>query len=352
VDVFTTSVDGPADLDVRLDSAVEIDGVRVWYFRASAMRRLYLSPGMGHALRTRTRDFDLVHLHSVFLWPTWAAARAARSLGIPYVLSPRGMLVKDLIRRKSRWLKTAWIGLIERENLERAAAVHVTSSAEARALEEFGMRLRRVVEIPNGVDTPPQDIFRPGFSDSLPRTDVLHIGRVNWKKGLDRLIRAVALLPGVTLTLAGNDEEGYTEKLRRIAAEQGAADRVRFLPAIFDMEKWRLLRSARCFALPSHSENFGNAVLEAMAAGCPVIVTPEVGVSDVVRRSGAGLVVAGEPAALAAAIGHLLASPEKGAAMGRAGQKVAIDEYAWSQMASRFTQLYESIGSSRETSPC
>jgi phosphatidylinositol alpha-1,6-mannosyltransferase len=79
-----------------------------------------------------------------------------------------------------------------------------------------------------------------------------------------------------------------------------------------------------------------------MAAGCPVIVTPEVGASDVVRRSGAGLVVAGEPAALAAAIGDLLASPERGAAMGRAGQKVALEEFAWSQMASRFTQLYES----------
>lgn len=343
VHVYTTNVDGPADSAVPLNQPVPLDGVQVRYFRVPYLRRLYRSPELAAALRTGMPGFDVLHLHSVFLWPTWAAARAARSLGIPYVLSPRGMLVKDLIRRKSRWPKTAWIGLIERENLERAAAVHVTSSTEARALEEFGMRLEKVAEIPNGVENPPEEIFRPVFSHSLPQTDVLHIGRVNWKKRLDQLIRAVALLPGVTLTLAGNDEEGYTEKLRRIAVELGLADRVRFLPATFDMEKWRLLRSARCFALPSHSENFGNAVLEAMAVGLPVVVTPEVGLAAIVAEVGAGRVVPGESAAWSLALQEILSDEARRAELGRRGAAVARKRFGWDAIAARMAAVYREV---------
>ena len=130
VHVVTTNVDGATDSDVPLATPVAIDDVSVRYFPSSRLRRLYWSPPMGRMLRTEARGFDLVHLHSVFLWPTWAAARAARRVGVPYVLSPRGMLVGDLLRARSRYVKAAWIAMIERTNLTRAAAVHVTSAVE------------------------------------------------------------------------------------------------------------------------------------------------------------------------------------------------------------------------------
>jgi glycosyltransferase involved in cell wall biosynthesis len=107
-----------------------MDGVKVWYFPSRRLRRLYWSPPMARMLASEIGSFDLVHLHSVFLWPTWAAARAARRRGIPYALSPRGMLVKDLLRARSRYAKTAWIALIERANLAHAAGIHVTSPVE------------------------------------------------------------------------------------------------------------------------------------------------------------------------------------------------------------------------------
>ena len=137
VHVFTTSVDGDSDSEVVLGQPVDLDGVKVWYFSSTRLRRLYYSPPMKRILQNMTGEFDLLHLHSVFLWPTWAAARAARRHGIPYVLSPRGMLVKDLIERKSRLLKTSWIRLVEKKNIEQAAAVHVTSTKEASELEKF-----------------------------------------------------------------------------------------------------------------------------------------------------------------------------------------------------------------------
>src|SRR5439155_8383998 len=108
VHVFTTNVDGDGVSDVPLDRPVNLDGVHVHYFGAS-LRRIYFSPGMRRMLEKRVRDFDVVHAHSVFLWPTAAAARAAHARGVPYVISPRGMLVNELIERKSRFAKRAWI---------------------------------------------------------------------------------------------------------------------------------------------------------------------------------------------------------------------------------------------------
>src|SRR5690348_12668905 len=131
VHVFTTSVDGEGDSDVPLGKPVDLEGVKVTDFPSRRLRRLYWSPPMGRALAAAIPVFDLVHLHAVYLWPMWAGARIARANHIPYVSSPRGMLVPALIRRKNRWIKKAWITLIERRNLERAAVVHATSTVEA-----------------------------------------------------------------------------------------------------------------------------------------------------------------------------------------------------------------------------
>src|ERR1700738_2338480 len=123
VHVFTTNVDGPGNSDVPLGRPVGVEGVQVTYFPSELLRRLYWSPSMGRALSAQTASFDLVHIHAIYLWPTLAGARAARRHRLPYVLSPRGMLVPELIRHKSRWVKNAWIALIDRHNLEAASAV-------------------------------------------------------------------------------------------------------------------------------------------------------------------------------------------------------------------------------------
>ena len=109
VQVFTTNVDGPGNSPVPVGLTVNLEGVQVRYFPCPLFRRLYWAPALGRALENEIDKFDVVHLHSVFLWPTWAAARAACKAGVPYVLSPRGMLVKELIRRRSRLAKSAWI---------------------------------------------------------------------------------------------------------------------------------------------------------------------------------------------------------------------------------------------------
>src|SRR5262249_31868623 len=179
-----------------------------------------------------------------------AAARAAARAHVPYVVSPRGMLVPELIDRKSRTVKRAWIRLFEARTFRDASIVHFTAQREWDDARRTDIPIPGAAIIPNGVALP---------SDAeTPRGDeLLFLGRINWKKGLDRLIEAMRLLPEARLTVAGNDEENYRATLP-------PAENVRFVGPVSGEAKDDLLRSAAVLVLPSYSENFGNVVLEAM----------------------------------------------------------------------------------------
>lgn len=337
VTVFSTSVDGAGRLDVAENCPVDVDGVRVFYFR-SHFDRLYWAPAMRRELAQAIGNTDLVHLHSVFLSPTSVVAAAARRAHVPYVLSPRGMLVPELISARSGWIKRAWIAAFERRNLRGAACIHVTSDTEAADLQRCGLALAPVAMVPNGVDMPDRRDRRAKLGS------VLYLGRLSWKKNLDALIDAVSRMPGVTLTLAGPDDEKISAKLLAQAQAAGCGDRVRWVGAVLGREKEELFATHACLVLPSINENFGNSVLEALAWGCPVVVTPGVGARSVVEQSGAGLVaVDATPAAIAAAIGELLHDPDAAEHRGELGRRYARDHVSWDAVALRMTRLYESL---------
>ncbi len=341
VTVFTTDVD--TDGTVPVGQAVALDGVEVWYFPVTAPRRLYRSPRMGAALRQRVAGFDVVHLHSVFLWPTAAAARAAERAGVPDLLAPRGMLVPDLLRRRGRWRKAAWLRFVERRTLVHAAGLHVTAELEAEEARKLDLPLPRFFVVPNGIDpepVPSPDAPAAPVRDLLAGPPVLlYLGRLSWKKGLDRLIPSLARVPGAVLAVAGNDEEGIRPQLEALSREAGVAGRVRFLGPVDGADKAALLHGCAALVLPSYSENFGNSVLEAMAAGRPVAVTPEVGLAGVVREERAGIVTDGDPALLGDALCELLASPDR-EAMGRRGADAASRRFGWPAVAAQMEAVY------------
>jgi glycosyltransferase involved in cell wall biosynthesis len=336
VGVFTTNVDGDHDSAVPLDTPVDLDGVSVRYF-PSTLRRIYHSPRMRDALADSIARYDLVHLHSVFLWPTYAAARAARQRGVPYVVSPRGMLVPELIARKSRFAKMLWIRAIERRTFLHAAAVHFTARSEWDDARRLPIPLPDPFVVPNGIDLPPLS--------SAPRLDdtLLFLGRINWKKGLDCLIEAMKSVPEAKVIIAGNDEENLSPTLRVQAERNGVAERIEFRGPVSGAEKETLLRTSTALVLPSHSENFGNVVLEAMAASMPVIVTPEVGLAEDVERSQAGIITSNAPDTLAAAIRGLLRDGAVRAEMGRHGRRLVEERFTWDHVAAQMEERYDRI---------
>jgi glycosyltransferase involved in cell wall biosynthesis len=349
VEVFTTSIDGPDDTAVPHDRPVMLDGVAVRYFASRRLRRLAYAPALMQSLRGEIAGADVVHLHSAFLWPTWRAARLSHKRRIPYVVSPRGMVVKKLIASRHRLIKSAWIALIERANLEQASAIHATSAIEAEEIKKFGWRLPPIAVVPNGVDAideaarqdaPSADIAALAGQQPL----VLFFGRLARVKGLDRLLRAFAGTRRGTLAIVGNDYEGLVPELSELVRDLKIGDRVRIVPrAISEADKQSMYAAARVFVLPSYSESFGNVVLEAMQNGLPVIVTPEVGAADVVKESGGGLVADGDAPSLGAAIDRLTEDAARSAAMGQAGRVHVHERYGWPSVAARMEALYDEL---------
>lgn len=349
VHVYTTSVDGPSNSPVPHGVPVDRDGVQVWYFESPQFRRIYRAPELGIALRRHVKEFAVVHTHAIFLWPLWTAAREARRAGVPYVVSPRGMLEKELIERKSSFLKASLIGFIEKQTLEGAAAIHVTSRREADEASAFGFDLRRVREIQNGVtlETALATTVAPSIATAIAGDPfVLFLGRINWKKGLDRLIASLPHAGRLRLIIAGNDEEGYRATLAGLADRAGVSDRVQFVGPVTGDDKAALLHACRALALTSYSENFGNVVLEAMAAGRPVVVTPEVGIADLVSAAGAGFVVEGAPEVLGRALTTIATDERLSETMGQRGRHTA-EQYSWPSVAARMEALYMEVAADR-----
>lgn len=342
VEVFTTNVDGDSVSDVPLDRPVFLDGVKIQYFPVSKLRRLYHSPTMAAALSSSIASFDLLHTHSVFLWPTWAAARAARRHEVPYVLSPRGMLVKDLLHSRSRWLKSAWIKLIEQKNIYYASGIHCTAKIETDELLSLKLPMQaKTFEVPNGVALP--KLIDSG--NALPAREpyVLALGRISWKKRLDLSLAAIAKVPGLHFVIAGPDDENLMPSLKQIAENLGIADRVGFVGSVSGIEKDKLLQQALALMITSVSENFGNVVLESMAAARPVLLVPQVGAADIVVAARAGSEVSPDSDSMALVLSNWLANPELANALGRNGRQFVESYYSWDTIAAQMESEYREI---------
>ena len=344
VEVVTTNADGPGELDVPTDGPVDLDGVQVRYFPSRIGRRLFWSGDMVRYLNHAVPRADCVHLQALFVWPSVAAARVARRSGVPYCVAPRGALVPELVARKSRIVKQAWLRMFGRRMLEDASFLHVTSDAEAEDAKRFDYDLPPIEVVPNGVDLPDlSDRFEvaPGLTQVFGnRRLIVYLGRISWKKGLDRVIPAMARVPGADLVIAGNDEEGLTPELRKLAATAGVADRVHFVGPIYGSDKTALLRRADLLVLPSYNENFGNVVLEALALERPVAVTAEVGLAAVVAAAEVGCVVPGEPAEMGDALAEMMADAHRLTDMGRRGRILVGERYGWDTVAHRMARRY------------
>jgi len=344
VTVFTTDIDGPGNLDVPLEREIALDGVRVWYFPVGSPRSWTRAPRLGAALALRVKEFDLVHVHGLFQYPTLVSCRACRRRGVPYVLSPRGMLDPHAIRVKSTVKKRLYLALFEGRNLKRATALHFTSAEERTLAAEMSFRTRGFV-VPNGLDL----VAFPDVPRSHPQREslqntILFLGRMSKKKGLDLLIPAfaqvVAAHPTARLTLAGPDNEGYLSTVEALISQHGLQDSVRYVGMLLGKDKLDALRGAAFLVLPSYSENFAMVVIEALACRTPVVVSDRVNVWPAVVQSQAGLVTACDVSALADAMLEMLGDRDQMREMGDKGRELVEREFTWDRLGKKMLDVY------------
>jgi len=348
VEVYTTNIDGAGESDVPVGQAVNLKGVDVTYFGSSKLRRLFYAPELDRALKKNITSFDIVHTHSVFLWPTMAGARTARKAGIPYVLSPRGMLWREVIEERSKWIKKAWILAFEKTNVESASAIHVTAQLEADKMKDLGFNLPHIINLPNAVDRP--KIFQnSGISSDVSQAIkagdyLLSLGRLSWKKNNLSLIKAMSAVPSLRAIIAGNEEDGHATKLRDLIEKRGLSERVTLLSRqISGADKAALFEQCKFFVLPSFSENFGNTVLEAMIYAKPVIVSESAGAVELVKRHGCGLSCQPEENSIATAIKIMMAAPDQLIGMGEKGRVAVLENYGWTHIAQAMCSAYTEL---------
>ena len=284
---------------------------------------------------------DVIHDNGLWLPHNHRVAMLARDIGVPRLVSTRGMLEPWAIRHKGLKKKLAW-GLYQRRDLARASALHTTAEAEAANLQAFGLGVP-VVTIPNGVDLPEVAASSPR-RDGETRT-ALFLGRLYPVKGLPMLIEAWSRVrpPGWRLVIAGPDEAGHQAVLEAAVAAAGLAEVVSFTGAVEGEAKASLLRDADFLVLPSHSESFGMVVAEALAHGTPVLTTTAAPWPTLEQRR-CGWRSAPTPGAIAEVLGEATSCDRSTLqAMGAAGRAFVAETLGWDRIAGEFVALYERL---------
>jgi glycosyltransferase involved in cell wall biosynthesis len=297
---------------------------------------LCLSAGMRAELNKVASQADIVHSHGLWLMPTvypgWAAIRANK----PLIISPRGTFSRVALER-SALKKRVFRALLQNRVLHAAKVLHATSRAEFEDIRSAGLS-QPVAIIPNGVDVPPltEGPVRPRSRR------LLYLGRIHPIKGLDVLLGAwkslEARFPDWTLRLAGPDG-GHEAALREMAARSGLK-RIEFAGPRYGADKVAEYQDAALYVLPSHTENFGMTVAEALASGTPVITTegtPWSGLAD--KRCGWWIKL--DVPTLSGALQEAMSlTDSQRAAMGLRGRQWMVDDFSWAQVAEEMRQVY------------
>jgi glycosyltransferase involved in cell wall biosynthesis len=311
----------------------------------------WFSPALRQAVRAAVRDRDIVHIHGTWRYHLLAAAKAARDLGLPYVVRPAGNLGDVCFRHKS-YLKVPYFELIERRVFNRSAAVHCTSRKEQDELLPLRL-LARTFVVPQPVESALADetpdhaeLLRlcPRVADASRRI-ITYVGRISFVKCvpvlLDAFIRLHREFDDWDLVLAGPHEDAeIAARLTRRIAEAGVGQRVCMPGMVRGAAKAALLRRASIFAQPSSHENFGISVAEALLIGLPCVVSSGVALAADITEADAGVVCESEVPAFQAALHALLADEPRRTRCGQAAAKLARN-YRPDVVADRLHAQYE-----------
>jgi glycosyltransferase involved in cell wall biosynthesis len=265
------------------------------------------SPSLVKWVRAQSRNYDVVHVHGLFNFISTFAARAAIQAGSPVIVRPFGTLSRYTFEHRRSGLKRQWFDRLEKPNLLRAAGAHFTTTTERDEAEWHGLDFgERAHVVP-----PPftaQETVTPSSSEfSEPsRPTVFFLGRLDPVKNLEVLLKAWSIvsreIPDARLEIAGEGTRAYTEKLIRLAAVSESKSPIIFSGFLSGQAKQSALAAASVLVLPSLHENFGMVVVEAIAAGAPVVVSEHVQLRDFVASNDLGIIALDSPQSLASAI--------------------------------------------------
>jgi glycosyltransferase involved in cell wall biosynthesis len=359
-EIVTTNDNGEDILDVPLRKFINYQQVPVQFFprfspSIHALREFAFSRELTIWLWQNIRNYDLLHIHTIFSYAPSIAMAIARCQKVPYIVTVHGILCEWSLQQKYL-KKKLYLKLLEKANLNHSQSIHFTSIAEQKEASPLNLTSSSFV-LPLGIYTS-QSILnaREKLTKHLniPADEpiILFLSRLHPKKGLDYLIPALGKLSDYRFTfiVAGSGDPDYETQVKTLVKTHGIEQKTQFAGFVKGEIKDLLIQGSDIFALTSHSENFGISVLESLTAGTPVIITPGVALSDIVQQQHLGYVTELNINDIATTIQNFLDHPQESQEMGdsygalryRARQFI-LENYTWDHIASKMISVYENI---------
>ena len=326
--------------------------IPIHLFETGPIARLWTAhtPGLKKTLARKIPDFDLVHIQELWHYPGYIASKIARSRNVPYIVTIHGELNEWNLQQK-RLKKQIYMTAIQQGILQKSAALHAITQAESNRIRQLEIETP-VAMIPNGIHTeefenlPDRSQFVSRYPELENRLIVLFLGRIQQKKGLDILAQAFGNLVrtrhDVRLVVAGPDEDNTLTEIKTILKSQGALEKAVFPGMLTGEQKLEALGAADIFALTSYSEGFSVALLEALSAGLPLVITDECNFPEV-GDSRAGFVVRPNDSETASALMSLLDSADLRREMSENARRLVRSNYTWERIAEKMFTLYENV---------
>jgi glycosyltransferase involved in cell wall biosynthesis len=363
VTVLTTNANGNETLDVPIGRPTNINGVEVIYYPVvqAPPRSFFYSPALAKACYLLVSQFEIAFLDTIFthaMGPVVASCQQAR---VPYTVALRGAFVPGNFKQK-QWKKKLYLSLLGGAYLNGAAALHCTVPAEVQAVRKLKLQAPTFV-VPNGLDTrrfaclPTPGALRRRLNIPEQAHLLLYVGRLHPAKRPDLAVEALSAaqaLPGEThLVLAGPDEMQLIPKLTAQALQSGCADQLHFAGLLKGDEILAALADADLLLMPSepHSENFGMAAVEAMAAGVPVLVSEGVPVGAWAEPAGAGRIASCSVESFSRMTCEMLRHPGGLKEMGKKGQILVHEKFESEKVAQQMLAHFHSIISTGKPLP-
>ena len=322
-----------------------VEGVRTYYARAYPPGRYFFAPSVVKVIRDWARDADIVHVHDTRTFVGLSASFAARTHSIPYVVTCHGSLSTSI---GSSSLKGIHDHLIGKGLVRRASRIVALNDQELSDIVDFGIPREKVVIVPNAIpvaDSIDGGLFLEKGKDVRAAKTILFLGRIHPIKGIDRLIEAFSLVDKTNndcrLLIVGQDY-GAQRSLSKLVKRKGLDEKVDFPGPIYGKEKDELLEASDVLVLPSYRETFPLVILEAFAAGLPVVTTAGCGIAGELRSHQAALVVS-STAEMASAIEQCLHDSHLAGQLRRNAISLLKTTYSWDSVLKQISMIYGEV---------
>jgi len=333
----------------ELAHKTDLDPHSIMCFPSVGPSAIGFSPAMEHASRSAIgRNFSLLHQHGIWMANSRVTDRWRKTWRRPTVIAPHGMLMAYALQI-SRFKKRMATLVYEAQNLREATCLHATSSEEAHGFRRYGL-IQPIAVIPNGVSQSwllskaDGKRFRREFEIVRERRILLFLSRLHPQKGLPLLLEAMAHLRSELgdwlLVIAGPDQLGHRQELEKLAQQLGVTKWVRFVGPLMGGMKRDAFASAEVFVLPTHCENFGNVIAEALAVGLPVLTTRGAPWEIVIKERCGWWTDIHSDALLDALAKAIRLPTAELTAMGERGRKLVATHYMWRNAAEKTIRLY------------